>query len=189
MKKNILLLLSVLLFIACNKDDDGPAFQSLLSNASVEDGVGNMPEGWWSNAASNIIQWTDTDAFSGNRSLVMTANNSNSNFSFWAQTLSENLNHGQKLRLSAYLKLDDVQGAGISLVIRGDESLEPEGPAEFFYSTQDTNPILGTHDWQSYSIATDKVIPSGIQSITVYLILLPNTTGTAYFDAIALGYF
>ena len=186
MKNLLLTFLTILTFLACNKEDDGIAFQSLLANASIETGSGDSPIGWWSNSGPNSLEWSSEQAFLGSRSIAMTSTANNSNFSFWAQTLNENLVHDKLMRLSTQVKLENIVGEGISLVIRGDDTIAPEGPAEYFYNSDNT--ITGTQDWQNYSVTTDMVIPKAIQSITIYLILLPNTTGKVYFDAIELAY-
>ncbi len=188
MNKFLLLVVVALAFSACQKDDDNSFPDSILQNASLETGTGNIPEGWWQNPGPNNMGWTDDEAYQGDRSILMNSTSNSPNFSFWAQTHNEDIDHGQMLNLSLYLKLDSIQGQGLSLVIRGDETPNPEGTAEYFFSTEGNTPIVGTHDWTEYNIATTSVIPESIQSITIYLILLPETTGTAYFDAVKLEY-
>lgn len=52
-------------------------------------------------------------------------------------------------------------------------------------STQGEVPITGLKDWTEYRVTLNEV-PSRIESLTVYLLFLPNTTGTVYFDEVSL---
>lgn len=76
-------------------------------------------------------------------------------------------------------------GQGVSLVIRGDDSPRPAGFAEVFATTQGTTTISGSSGWEEWAVTLDR-LPTGIQSVTVYLVFLPGTTGTVRFDAVEL---
>ena len=78
-------------------------------------------------------------------------------------------------------------GEGISIVIRGDNTVHPTGTAEQFVTTQGSSPISGTFDWTDYGVKLANVDAS-TQSLTVYLVYLQNTTGEVYFDDISLTY-
>lgn len=45
--------------------------------------------------------------------------------------------------------------------------------------------ITGSKDWTTYDVTLGDV-PQHIRSITVYLIYLPGTTGSAYFDDVEM---
>lgn len=46
--------------------------------------------------------------------------------------------------------------------------------------------IEGTTDWTTYSLELDEPVGVDMTSITVYLLLLPDTSGTVYFDDASL---
>ena len=70
-------------------------------------------------------------------------------------------------------------------MIRGDDTYQPSGSAEAFATTQGEIPITGVQDWTEYSVTLGSV-PSQAKSLTVYLVFLPQTTGTVAFDAASL---
>ena len=82
--------------------------------------------------------------------------------------------------------LDGVRGEGVAIAIRTDDTVTPKGYAEAFVTTQGTAQISGSMGWREYSVTLNQV-PLTAESITVYLIYLPGTTGTVYLDDISLS--
>jgi hypothetical protein len=80
-----------------------------------------------------------------------------------------------------------LEGTGASIAIRGDDTFPPSGSAEQFVTTQAITPISGTFAWTEYTIKLDDV-ETATRSLTVYLMILPNTTGEAYFDDVSLSF-
>lgn len=179
-------LITPLLLSNCKKDDVQPG--QLISNSDVE--VGSLtPNGWWffTGEGKYNVTWTDTESFSPRKSLkISTQTAESTEFAFWAQTINTNLPTGKSVTLKVKVK-GNMTGVGISLVIRGDDTSNPSGAAEQIVSTEGTSPISGTFDWTDYSIKLGNVEVS-TQSITIYLVYLPNTTGEVYFDDISLTF-
>lgn len=199
MKTNlILLLLTALCFtFSCkNEDDNGgpinpdpePTGPIVVNNAGFEDFPTGWPDGWWHRNEPYKVEWTDEEAFSGSHSVTIQSDTLIDDFNFWGQTITENIQTGKKLRLRVNIKTVNIEGEGASIVIRGDNTPTPEGSAELFISTQGSLYIGGTHNWKEYSVELEDSISAAIQSITVYMVLLPNTTGQIYFDDIILEY-
>jgi hypothetical protein len=79
----------------------------------------------------------------------------------------------------------DLTGRGVSLVIRGDDTPRPADSAEAFATTQGRLTISGASGWVEQVVRLDR-LPTEMQSVTVYLVFLPGTTGTVTFDAVEL---
>jgi hypothetical protein len=158
-----------------------------LMNGGFEAGE-VWPLHWWRGGlgCGNFkFGWHDVDGWEGARAVNISRNRaSDSEFGFWAQTIFAEDLIGGSATLRARVKTDLV-GQGVSLVIRGDDTLVPSGSAEAFISTQNRIAITGVQDWTEYSI-TMNWVPWGMKSITVYLVFLPETTGTVFFDAVSL---
>ena len=185
----LLVLVSILFVTSCwlNPDDDQEI--QLLQNTNVEDGTTD-PLYWnYGQTGTCPDEWATTHYRSSSHSLkVSCATSDSGNWGYWCQVVTDNLPIGSKPILKAYIKTDSLNGEGASIAIRGDDTTTPEGYAEVFTSTGDSIPIQGTMDWTLFSIQLNEVVPSDIESITVYLILLPNTSGDVYFDDITLTY-
>jgi hypothetical protein len=102
---------------------------------------------------------------------------------YWYQIYSGKIPVGRDLTLKAKIKGVYLSGNGASIVIRCDGAT----PGLQFETTQNVVNISGTFDWATYTVTLSKV-QSNITSIIVYLIYLPNTTGTVYFDDVTLTY-
>jgi hypothetical protein len=104
-------------------------------------------------------------------------------YCYWAynQYPPAGLRVGQTLTLKAKVKLADVQGKGISLVIRGDKGTKT---AVIFASTQDIQPIRGTADFVEYSVSMPYTQP--VDAVLLYLVMMPKTTGTVAFSDVSL---
>jgi len=179
-------ILAIFLMTSCNKDDVQPG--QLITNGDVETGS-STPNGWWlSNGQGNYdVTWSDTESFSPGKSLEISTQTSESTvFAFWAQTITTNLPIGKSVTLKVKVK-GNMKGDGISLVIRGDNTIQPDGVAGQFVTTEGTSPISGNFDWTDYSVRLGSV-EAGTQSLTIYLLYLPNTTGEVYFDDISLEF-
>ena len=201
MKRNFLLLsFSFLLILnwSCKKDDDGavvveddnpiPAGPIVVNNTGFEYSPSGWPDGWWHRNEPYKVEWTNEDAFSGNYSVSITSDTLVDDFNYWGQTITENIQPGKKLILRVNIKTVNVEGEGASIVIRGDNTPTPQGTAELFISTQGDIFIGGTHNWKEYSVKLEEPISPSILSISIYLVLLPYTTGQIFFDDITLTY-
>ncbi len=180
------LVFVLVLFIGCDKDTVIPQVQ-LISNSAMEEGS-IEPTNWWSwnGDGKYTTTWTDQEAFSPEKSLeISTMTADPESYSFWAQTVSANIPKGQDVTLKVKIK-GDLFGAGVSIVIRGDDGDVPSGNAEQFATTEGVTSITGSFDWKDYSVTLSDV-GDDIKSLTIYLIYLPNTTGEVYFDDVTLS--
>jgi len=191
MKSIYLVLFMVLMFTSCKKEDssesnfDIPA--QLLMNADVETPAGDLFS-WISygsgiNTGFNAIL-TDEEAFSPSHSLKIARTTVDTNYFWvWYQSISNLyfIPYGQDLTLTAKIKGVNLEGWGVAIALRCDGKEQDYQ----FETTQETTPITGNFDWTTYTIDLLDV-KSTITSINVFLIYLPSTTGTVYFDDITL---
>lgn len=186
-----LLFFMPLLFISCNKEDNDVqelAANELLTNGNLEIGSG-APLGWFRSAPcpDTRMLWTEEEAFSHRKSLKMSNSTLESQcFSFWGQSLNTDIPTGKSLTLRVRIK-GQLEGEGVSIAIRGDDTPDISGIGEQFATTQGSSPITGTFDWAAYSLSLGTV-EATIQSLTVYLVYLPNTTGNVFFDDVSLEF-
>jgi hypothetical protein len=181
------MIFGIITLNGCEKERDQKI--ELIINGTVESGS-LMPDGWWfgrGHANFNVF-WTDQVSLSPSRSLGISTQVADSlQFAYWGQTISDNIPVGENVTLKVKIKVNNVMGRGLSIAIRGDITNSPSGGSEQFVTSQYATRISGTFDWKEYSIRMSN-IKASIQSLTVYLIFLPNTTGEAYFDNISLYY-
>lgn len=141
----------------------------------------------FTNNDDDIAVWTDDESFSGQKSLKLSRDNSDTNdFFTWSQTINEKIPFNKDVTLRVKIK-GTLRGRGISIVIRSDNTDYPNGGAEQIASTERIIPISGTFDWTEHHVTLNN-IDVATHSITVYLIYLPSTTGIAYFDDISLAF-
>ena len=184
------LIISTFIFLtilisACEDMSGEIEFQELIYNGSVEEGD-RTPFRWFTNLSDYRHEWSDSVAFKGNRSLMLTSDVNDGSFGQWWYPFSENIPHGKKVRLKCQIKLDNITGEGVSIDFRGDDSSQNE---VFSYTTKDVTQIKGSGDWKEYSVEMDEVIPEKVTLIFVHLILQDNSEGTVYFDEISLKAF
>ncbi|GAB3327698.1 hypothetical protein GCM10027299_28670 [Larkinella ripae] len=89
---------------------------------------------------------------------------------------------GRSLTLTAKVRLEQVQGQGVSLVLRGDRNSQP---SVLFATTEGKTPVKGTADFAEYAVTLP--YSAGVDELFIYLILLPHTTGTATFTDVSLA--
>lgn len=161
----------------------------LLENGDVELGT-TLPDRWrtgGSSAQDFALEWADGVASSGIRSLSMRpAVGPTDAFGFWAQTIEVSNPVGMTFELSVDVRLENVQGDGISLAIRGDNSALSKCCAEAFATTEGRVSISGTQDWTRHVVKLNS-LPAGVDRITVYFVYLRSSSGTAYFDDATLS--
>ena len=79
---------------------------------------------------------------------------------------------GERLRMTAYVKTDNIQGDGVGMWMRVDGKKQPNLS---FYNMCD-RPITGTTDWKKYEIVLD--VPK--KSSSIFYGLLLHGTGQAW---------
>ena len=172
---------------ACKKNDGLNPVQ-ILVNTDVETGT-LAPNSWGADPGTSgvySLEWTKDIAFSSTHSLKISAQNSTSpGFSYWYQAFQGEMPNGKDLILSAKIKGDNLTGQGVSIAIRGDNSIPATSNGSQFMTTQGATSIQGTFDWTTYSVKLTN-LSSDTKRLYVFLVYLPNTTGTVYFDDITL---
>ena len=157
---------------------------NLIQNSDMEDGKNFFWAG--SNASANYsLTYTDEESNSSTHSLMVQSNGAEEKkFAYWAQTLKLPDVASKKLTASVSIKFSDVNGSGVALAVRGDDTEAPSGAAEVFTSTQGRIVKTGSGDWQTLEVSLDD-ISDDIKSITIYM-LLSSQNGTVYFDDLSL---
>lgn len=159
----------------------------LLRNGSLENGFGT-PIGWWKVTNQNRTEWSKNQSYTADRSIAIKSLKAKDEFSFWAQTIKADSILGKTPILKVFIKAEELAGQGAAIAIRCDDTLKPDGNAEIFSTTQNRIKIIGNTDWMEYSVQLNTNISDDIKSVTIYLILLPESSGTVYFDEISLSY-
>ncbi|MEL7534843.1 MAG: hypothetical protein AAFN10_26295 [Bacteroidota bacterium] len=157
----------------------------MLENNDFEESA-NDYTGWFANNSSGTVAISREESRSGDQSIILRSLASGNSIGFIAQNFRE-FEVGKRVKLSAYIKLKELEGEGLSIVVRGDtDDLNPA--AEWFHTTQGKVLITGDHKWQEYTLTTEDVIPDNITNLTVYVVYLNNTSGSAWVDDISLNY-
>ena len=79
--------------------------------------------------------------------------------------------HGQRIRLVAYLKTENVEQASLYLGVSA-PSLEPGGTFPAYYSADNQHPIEGTQDWQRHELVID--VPEDAYSLAPFFNMRSN---------------
>lgn len=177
-------------FLRCDKNEnivDPADTDQLLRNSNIEEGFSTALY-WISDqfplpsANEYIFNWTTSEAFSGTHSLMIQLDSiaDSTAFASWYQSVRGSQPAGKNLILNSKIKTN-LTGNGISLVIRLDDSTGLLAIA----STQGNEVITGINDWHTREIILYD-IPQGVTTIYVFLMLLPNTSGTVCFDDVQL---
>ncbi|GAB3499800.1 hypothetical protein GCM10027341_23850 [Spirosoma knui] len=105
-------------------------------------------------------------------------------YCYWAYSFfpPTSLRVGRSLTLKANVRLDQVQGKGVSLVLRGDRKGQA---AVLIASTEGQIPMKGTADFAEYSVTLPYT--TGVESLIIYLLMMPNTTGAITFTDVSLS--
>ncbi|MEL7339803.1 MAG: hypothetical protein AAGM67_04895 [Bacteroidota bacterium] len=172
-----------LLLIACEPE---PIMEpDLLQNNDFEERQNDYP-GWFINNLGGVVAISDQESRSGDQSMILRSEDTGDNLIFVGQFIND-FEKGKQIKLSAYLKLEEIEGEGLSIVVRGDTDASGS-PAEWFHTTEGKLDISGDHRWKEYTLTTDEVVPENINLLTVYVVLLPNSSGRAWVDDISLDY-
>jgi hypothetical protein len=92
---------------------------------------------------------------------------------------------GAKLTLKAKVKTVDMVGKGISLALRGEKIVDGRVTVTFFASTEGKIAIMGTNEFEEYTLIVDKFV-GNTDRITMLMIYLPKTIGIAYLDDVSV---
>lgn len=104
-------------------------------------------------------------------------------YCYWAYSFypPTTLRVGRSLTLKAKVKLDNVQGRGVSLVLRGDRNSQP---VVLFATTEGKLPLRGSVGLTEYSVTMP--YSTSVDYLLVYFMMLSNTTGTATFTDVSV---
>ncbi|NLR81503.1 S41 family peptidase [Chitinophaga eiseniae] len=170
MKTGFLLLFTMLPLL-------GTAQSKLTFDGSFEQanaGTG-LPDGWmkW---GTHYQQYLDTQVVhSGRRSLCLTPGGAKGTNDFGSSAIAIPVAFsGEKITLTGYLKLENVESGVAGLIMRIDD--KDNKVQEFNNMQQDK--IHGTADWKQYSIT----LPLPRDAKTLYVGALTNGTGKVWAD-------
>lgn len=187
----VLISFTALSLSACGSDQitgiDAPAVP-ILQNGGFEDGD-VLPYHWrqgGSGLDGSTLSYDADGAWEGDRCVsISRATSTPDLFAYWAQTIPVGGSPSGLLGLRARIKTE-LSGEGVAMGIRGDNTPGPQGYADGFATTENAAPISGSAGWTEHSLRLSNPLPNGLESITVYLVYLPDTTGSVSFDAIEL---
>jgi hypothetical protein len=184
--KLLVFILPLLLLNTCKKEEKTTA-EVIIPNQLLGDNNAEFLEGsfWHSTPISNgfTIARVDTVSLSPTHSFIISRTIPDSvNFAYYYQIYSSQMPVGNNLTLKAHIKGVNLEGEGVSILIRCDDV---NNSTVQYAGTQGDISITGTFNWTPYTI--DLIdLQSSVKTIVVFLIYIPNTTGTAYFDDITL---
>ena len=176
----ILILLSGML-ISCNKKDEPKVTikDNLLQTSDLE----TFP--FFYNSGMTIgfdTEWTTEESSSPTHSLKIHRTKFDTTvLNYWYQYYMGPMPVGETLTLTANIKTDSLNGQGVALAI----GCMAGSAQRQFVNTQGDKIINGTTGWTSYSVEMQD-LAGDVTNIIVYMVYLPGTTGTAYFDDITL---
>ncbi|MBO0939615.1 hypothetical protein J2I47_23900 [Fibrella sp. HMF5335] len=185
---SVLVLSVALLFNACKKEEAQPQ-APLVTNGDIE----QKYQGWFFNfstpnqANPNGYDqgFTAESAASPQYSLKINCNTvkNDSAFCYYGQQNIpiKDIPVAAKLTLKAKIKTVNMKGSGVSLVIRGDK----DGKTAFFMTTQGKMSINDVKEFTEYSVTVDS-FPGNVDNLLFFLVYLPKTTGSVYFDDVSL---
>ena len=187
----VLISFTALSLSACGSEQvtgvDDPGVPT-LQNGGFEDGSA-LPDHWRQGGTGLdgfILSYDADGAWEGDRCVsISRARNTPDLYSYWAQTIPVGGSPSGLLELRARIRTE-LSGEGMAMVIRGDNTAGSQGFADAFATTQGAAPITGSAGWTEHTLRLSNPLPSGLESITVYLVYLSNTTGSVSFDAVEL---
>ena len=187
-----------LLCNSCNKnedDDNVPEPVQILHNTDMESGIYGDLDKWGPKYWFDFVDppdgdldlaWSEDVYYSSTRSLMISSSISyDSTAGGWGQFINSGIITNQNIKLTVKIKAENLEGLGAAILIIAYKT--PQYEMLKFESTEGTIDINGTFDWKEYSLVMDSV-PEETNAMFVYLIYLPQTTGTVYFDDAKLTY-
>jgi hypothetical protein len=105
-------------------------------------------------------------------------------FSSWSYTFSNPvLKEGTSLKLTATISANSLSGTGAAIALRTDSGTRtrPSG----FSTSQGLYPIKGIQNQRTFSITLDYV-PTEINTLYIFLLMLPESSGSVYFEDMRL---
>jgi hypothetical protein len=161
------------------KTNETLLFYDEINDASIGNWVYQI-----SGVASQTGSVTDNVYYSPFKSLMISSSPSASGFSYWVRSWKPtDIEEGADLILKVRIKGLGLTGKGAFFAFRANVS-EKEYPI-FFYTTQLTNPVIGTTDFTEYSLKVT-YFPSRADQLHIFLLLDGNNQGQVYFDDVQL---
>ena len=152
----------------------------------------DFPTGWWMNKGIPEvleIKYTDDPSNTAKKCFRLKGatwedGEYGENFGFVALTITDDIPIGKKVKVEVRIKTKGVKGNGPAITIRCDDTPYASGDAEQFTYSGFIGQ-KGTSDWKTYTLELEEEIQQGTQSVTIYLIFSPKTSGTIYYDLIS----
>ena len=189
--QNLLFILLVITILSCKKNNATVEPAELINNGNIENGFKNWFFGYDNSHPKNpnnyAFGFTEEFAASPKNSLKINCNKvtNDTAFCFYSQSIpTTNIRIGSKLTLKVKVKTLNMVGEGISIAIRGDKT-GANLQSAFFKTTQGVTQISGNQDFKEYSVSLESYAGNADQ-IILFLVYLPKTTGSVYFDDVSL---
>ncbi len=164
---------------------ESPLYETSFTNGDMDNGT----DGYWKGSyliSAYQFNYSGKEYVSPTHSLNINASGAAPNsFAYWAQTFDASAFAGKKASVKVNVKYSDVEGDGVMIVLRGDDSELPQGTAEAFSTTQNKIIMNGSSSWRTVEVDLDPV-PEGIKSLTIYM-LISAGSGSVYFDDLSIN--
>ena len=175
-----------------NPEADIPQWAQEKTNATLflEDSFKDDVESWdFFSSTSNHQGRIDTLASDSSSVLIIesiTTEGSSANSSRWRHPITKpDLPETATLKLTATVSGEEITGQGVSVVLRTDSGVGTNRIVSGFGTTEGEVLITGTFDKQDFSTEIDYV-PTDIEDLFVFLLLLPETEGKVTFHDVKL---
>lgn len=153
-----------------------------------DDGI-HYSNPFYEGALIEDISWETVDGNDENKCIMIDTKTDPDVLLGIHQEIKENIPVGKKIKLTVNIKTENLTGPGVAISFRCDGPWENEEIAfRQFATTEGMIPIKGTKDWTRYTVESKERIRWGAHTIHVYLLYLPGTEGTVYFDDASLIY-
>lgn len=176
----ILPLISVF-FFSCNKDEE-PEPHQILNNWNMEADVYGEARYWYKAISGNVVcSWDSLESVSPTHSLKMTSDDSTGmDIGYYYQRVLY-IEKGQDLSFQIKVKGQNLVGNGVAVALYAFDNANPLTEPIRFASSDETIRLVGSFDWTPVKIEMEN-IEAEIKSLWIFLVYLPDTQGTAYFD-------
>lgn len=188
MTRLVIALVALTVTAACDRSPAEPE-NEVAAVAFFLNGDMEGEAGWYFHAPPGMsAAYATGQGLDGSRGVALTGheNGPPDSFPLVYQGIPAGDLTGRELTLEAQIRLQNVEGPGFAIALRGDDPAGDPVRSEAFASTEGSLDINGTRDWAPVSVRLGNIY-AGITRITVFLIYLPGTSGTVYVDDVRLS--
>lgn len=158
---------------------------NLIQNSSFENGNDELPDAWTRDAfiyRAELFSWSDEEAFSGCRSVMIYAPPGQPNDARWIQQAPVEPN--TTYRLSGWIKTEGVERSGQAVQAGANLSILDQDLTETVFAR--AGDLLGDNDWTYVEMTFNSRQKTAITVAARLGFYSGTTSGTAWFDKIKL---